>query len=500
MIAGDLWLKVEIDQEQESSKIKAQYGSNADMLDEATPIIWEKLSARIKTVRGRQDVLQAYAQGQRDFQGWYLVGADFDGVSLPNTSFIGANLSHAYIHNANLQGSDFSKAQVDSAQITDTNLSEATFSSADLSYTKLHTVNLQNANLESALAEDTAFVRVDFRGAKLHQVIFGGNTFRESDLSGLSLVSFNFDRVNFWQTNLQNTTIKDSDLLFANMEGTDLRGTTFFNNIMFGVNFYGSKTDSNTSFESNEAWSGTWYNTRFADSSGDYVESDYDGTITLRDASDTLTYATPTHLNQTKMDARVLNNLANSRHPLTGLTLLRFGSPIAPRLTHEVLPTLSTGAYLAQMHLPRLSDAGGLQQQLKNGTIMLAPSADATDASGHPIPGAVTVTSQAHLDFAVRGISDAFQDPGTSIGFALKPTGMKDPEGREIYELDTQSYSVNSTIDHKKLGFMPKSQKTKRNASAVRPNDVFLPDNVALALIKRLEKDFPSIRFTLTKN
>jgi hypothetical protein len=97
------------------------------------------------------------------------------------------------------------------------------------------------------------------------------------------------------------------------------------------------------------------------------------------------------------------------------------------------------------------------------------------------------------LQLGREGIVHSFGDPGTFLGFALKATKGRDSRGRPIYNLDTQSFSTNSQIDPAKLGFGPVNKLAKRNPSAARPHDVFLPDFVEAELVRRLERDFPRI-------
>ncbi|HEV2404036.1 MAG TPA: pentapeptide repeat-containing protein, partial [Ktedonobacterales bacterium] len=51
-------------------------------------------------------LLDAYAQGRRDFRGWRLIGVDLSGADLHDVNFAGANLALAKLVDTHLEHAD----------------------------------------------------------------------------------------------------------------------------------------------------------------------------------------------------------------------------------------------------------------------------------------------------------------------------------------------------------------------------------------------------------
>lgn len=85
------------------------------------------------------DLLQAYARGERKFSYWTLSGADLHGADLRDANFYGSDLS-----GANLSGTDFSRANLGKAD--------------------LYNANLSGANLSGAFYQDANLTRADMSG------------------------------------------------------------------------------------------------------------------------------------------------------------------------------------------------------------------------------------------------------------------------------------------------------------------------------------------------
>lgn len=436
-----------------------------------------------------------------DFRGSHLSWAHFGEADLRGANFSYtvldfATLDVAILNGANFQGADLHKAGFWRSQLENANLRGANLSGGIFEGANLNGANLNGANLSGANFIRANLARVDLTDTTLNRTDFNGADFPEANLSGLVFSGVSIPRANLWNANLQGARISHSDLSFVNLQGANLTGTVFDSNIMPGINLRDATIDATTDFRSIEAWFPTWHDADL----GSKKIGHGDTAGSLKQPNSGLPYAVPSQFSTAIMDERVRANLMSptrGEHVLTSLTLLQFESPVTPKLSTGDLPSLMRGAYLAKMHLPRANGSLTLARQVELGTVLLVPTADATDASGRAIPGAAKDSLQAHQKLGKKGIFDSFNDPENEIAYTLKPRGAKDAEGREVYELDTQSYSVNDKMDAEKLGFAP-LRTTKRNPNATRPYDVFLPESVAREIAKRLEKDFPDIRVVLS--
>ncbi len=95
-----------------------------------------------------------------------LLGADFSGRDLTDSSFSKAYLRQSNFSGANLSGVSFFAANLESANFTGANLSNATLDSA-----RLIKANLTNANLEGAFAANTRFDGATIDGADFTDVL-----------------------------------------------------------------------------------------------------------------------------------------------------------------------------------------------------------------------------------------------------------------------------------------------------------------------------------------
>jgi uncharacterized protein YjbI with pentapeptide repeats len=95
-----------------------------------------------------------------------LLGADFSGRDLTDSSFTKANLRQSNFSKSNLQGVSFFAANLESANFEGANLTNATLDSARLMRT-----NLTNAVLEGAFAANAKFDGAIIDGADFTDVL-----------------------------------------------------------------------------------------------------------------------------------------------------------------------------------------------------------------------------------------------------------------------------------------------------------------------------------------
>ena len=100
----------------------------------------------------RNNLLQSYALGRKDFRYANLQQANLSQTNLVNINLIAANLS-----NANLEG-----ANLTSAKLIEANLSNANLQGANLTSAKLMGANLTGANLKDAIIHNTDLTNAVF--------------------------------------------------------------------------------------------------------------------------------------------------------------------------------------------------------------------------------------------------------------------------------------------------------------------------------------------------
>lgn len=100
-----------------------------------------------------------------------LIGVDFSGRSLSDSSFTKANLRNSNLSNTNLQGVSFFSANLEQA-----NLQGADLRSATLDIARLTEANLTNAILEGAFAYNVKFDAATIEGADFTDVDLRADT------------------------------------------------------------------------------------------------------------------------------------------------------------------------------------------------------------------------------------------------------------------------------------------------------------------------------------
>ena len=116
-----------------------------------------------------EELLAAYAVGERNFSGAELRGDNLRGADLRRADLSGANLDEADLDGANLSRANLSRANLDGA-----NLSRANLDGANLSRANLSRANLGGANLDGADLSGANLDGADLSGANLSRANLGG--------------------------------------------------------------------------------------------------------------------------------------------------------------------------------------------------------------------------------------------------------------------------------------------------------------------------------------
>lgn len=143
------------------------HGSAPDDLTEYYEDFCKDDENKVCELEAVQELLDAYARGERNFSGSDLRGALLSNVSLPeidlvesylmNIDLSGSNLRKAEFQLAKLQGANFSGADLSYANLSGVDLSGADLSNTILISTNLQQTKLQGANLSGALIQSALF-------------------------------------------------------------------------------------------------------------------------------------------------------------------------------------------------------------------------------------------------------------------------------------------------------------------------------------------------------
>ena len=161
--------------------------SNRDIYDEdQSPTATKKKSLLQKLMSLKmapEQLLNQYAEGERDFRGLNLSYQILSGVDLSGADLSGAKLDRTVLERANL---------------TKVNLSKADLTGANLRRAELILANLRGANLQEANLRGADLQGADLQGANLTGADFGGAILPDGSVlltsQPSSLVSFSTQR------------------------------------------------------------------------------------------------------------------------------------------------------------------------------------------------------------------------------------------------------------------------------------------------------------------
>ena len=219
-----------------------------------------------------EELLEKYAEGERDFEEEEILGCDFSNAQLSDASlsgaswyvftqyerikgqpnFSGANLENARcvqtdlagsnLAEANLTKADLTEASIDSANLHNANLQEANLAKADLESANLQNANLQGANLTKACLVSANFQNANLQEADLKLTDISGSNLSEANLTnaylvGAELVNANLRKACLEGASLEAANLYNADLIGANLNGANLRKADLTNANLYGATF-----------------------------------------------------------------------------------------------------------------------------------------------------------------------------------------------------------------------------------------------------------------------
>ncbi|MFI9238505.1 pentapeptide repeat-containing protein [Streptomyces sp. NPDC053079] len=159
-----------------------------------------------------------------DLHGLHLAGAQ-----LVHADLTRANLDGAKLTNADLRGATLADAHLRGATLTNTNLYLATLTNADLDAATLTNANLHRATLTGA----------NLAGATLANANLDGATLSHANLYGATLTNAHLRRATLINAYLYGATLTNADLYGATLTNADLHGATLTNAALHGADLSG---------------------------------------------------------------------------------------------------------------------------------------------------------------------------------------------------------------------------------------------------------------------
>jgi len=158
-----------------------------------------------------------------DFSNKNLIGVDFFGAYLRESSFINSNLSYA-----NMTFSNLSISSMESANLQNTDLRKSDLSSANLQKVDLRGANLRGAKLFNTNLQGADLQKIDLTNANLRFTDLTGSNLNEANLSGLDMRLNVLINANLNYANLSGSFLNGQTIVGMTIKGADLSGVTLY--------------------------------------------------------------------------------------------------------------------------------------------------------------------------------------------------------------------------------------------------------------------------------
>lgn len=177
----------------------------------------------------REELLNRYSAGERDFSGKVFSRINLEGANLSRANFRGAKFYRCELSRVNFSGADMERVEIQCQQMEKANLSCANLSHANLSSSNLSNANLTHANLSYADLLRTDFSNADLRNAILKDAFLSANNssygqakLSHANLSSLDLSGISLARIDLGHANLSNANLSNANLASANLSNVNL--------------------------------------------------------------------------------------------------------------------------------------------------------------------------------------------------------------------------------------------------------------------------------------
>lgn len=151
-----------------------------------------------------------------------LMKVNWQGYNLIEVRLREADLSHANLICADLQGCDLKDADLQSALLISAGLNNADLRRANLCSANLTHADLRNANCRDAAIEEANLTGATLSGADLRKTSFWDSQLEKADLTEASLIECCLSFANLSGANLNNANLYRADLKGANLSGANL--------------------------------------------------------------------------------------------------------------------------------------------------------------------------------------------------------------------------------------------------------------------------------------
>ena len=204
--------------------------------------------------------------GNVDFRCANLQGATFEGLTLIQTQFDGANLSGATFTRSRLGQADLRGANLQQARFVEPDLIQAHFDGADLRGASVEggtmtQAELPGANLVGATLTDVDLGQANLEGARMAGIDATDSRFAQSSLDGADLTDAVLRDAVLTQTGLTGATMTGADLTDAtafqtrmqraDLTGADLTNASFNQAMLEGANLTGATVTGAEFIQSN---------------------------------------------------------------------------------------------------------------------------------------------------------------------------------------------------------------------------------------------------------
>ena len=127
---------------------------------------WVKSWERIN----KEELLEKYAKGIRNFEDVILKDADLSGANLKGIGFIGSKITEVKFRGADLKDANFSFTLITNVDFSEADLSFANFKNANLIKVNLSGANLKNTVLDGTYLWHSNYNVVDLSHALIHNI------------------------------------------------------------------------------------------------------------------------------------------------------------------------------------------------------------------------------------------------------------------------------------------------------------------------------------------